>query len=223
MISFFNYILKNSGLLTGKHCLLCSTPFCDPTQICFQCQAFLQRCFFQKQTPPTGLPFPVEFLFSWRNNGDTRIKNLIYALKRGRPNKTYRYLLHEFFPVYQKKFSNSSEWVIVSAPSQHPPQFDHAFYMGQTLSQFLDIPTLRPLQLKSHKPQKNLSKQKRRENLSLIQLEATPNHKKILFVDDVITTGATAQKTWEALGRPINFFVFCWAHKAKEDPWTMSP
>ena len=119
-----------------------------------------------------------------------------------------------------KKLENSNKasllvnTLFIPAPSSGVVQLtDHAFSFCYALSQTAGIALQNPL-LVSHKvsikqtSQKQKNKKERREIHFELKEPFLAGDKTIIFVDDILTTGATAHSAWKALGQPQKFIIF---------------
>lgn len=176
-----------------------------------------------------GYPFEVSALFCWTPLTDPLVRPLLYALKGGWQVAAMR----EF--ARRLSFENSSKTKGQRLLFVHPParagrsRFDHAALLAHCLAhewngrvwQGLVRPHSRlslfqhlRVAIQSRDGQKH---QTRRERAQL-RFEGTmgcplEEFDRIIFVDDVITTGATAMAAYMALGDPESFEV--WALAAR--------
>ena len=161
-------------------------------------------------------------LFDWTANNDFFIRFFLNSLKKGAPdfifNELSRELLHRIVQI-QPLEKNT---IFIPAPaSPNSPIKDHAFCFTNSLAKISNIPiknSLSRLFFYEEEQQKQKTRQKRQE-LQIIEIEntdattASPSQH-FIFVDDILTTGATARAAWKALGKPRNFKILTltWRH-----------
>lgn len=94
--------------------------------------------------------------------------------------------------------------VILPAPASHRRSWDHAARLAQRLGRALDVPAVRGVLAKrpGARPQSGLSGQERRRNargsVRVVRPELVEG-RRVLLVDDVVTTGGTAADCARAL------------------------
>jgi predicted amidophosphoribosyltransferase len=101
--------------------------------------------------------------------------------------------------------------ILVPAPSS-ANQIDHAFLFAQMLHRYTGWPMKSCLQKGTRVAQKHLDKWQR-QSVEITADEKISDGQAVIFVDDVVTTGATAKAAYLALGRPKNFFVIALASR----------
>lgn len=158
------------------------------------------------------LPLPhfnVYFLLLWTESNAKVVGKLIYSLKGGGLQEGFQQLAEVF--VYLARWQSQS--VLVPAPAKVPFASDHAFRWAQCLSAEAAFPVKNILFRQSTQIQKESSK-KERANVKIGSIGGSGCAKSnIIFVDDVLTTGSTAQAAYEVLGKPENFAVWCLAYR----------
>ena len=100
----------------------------------------------------------------------------------------------------------------IPAPSKKNKK-DHAYFLAFYLSQVFGGTLLNPLRTTSSSQKKRSRKD--RAFLKITNEGFTPNKRPVIFVDDVLTSGATARLSYQALKKPENFFIFTLAWKLK--------
>ncbi len=99
-------------------------------------------------------------------------------------------------------------------PPRKKNKLDHAGEFASALSQIwgAQVKDLRRTQLRPTQQKKRSLKE--RKELRFLQ-ESVSSDQTAIFVDDVITSGATAQAAFEALGRPRDYEVWTVACRPK--------
>ena len=161
-------------------------------------------------------------LFDWTADNDFFIRFFLNSLKKGAPDFIFdelsRELLHRIVQI-QPLEKNT---ILIPAPaSPNSPIKDHAFCFTSSLARISNIPiknSLSRLFFYKEEQQKQKTRQARQE-LQIIEIEnttattASPTQH-FIFVDDILTTGATARAAWKALGKPKDFKILTltWRH-----------
>lgn len=163
---------------------------------------------------PEGIP--VFSLYRWgTGRKGEQIKELISSLKGDNGERALRKLAHEF-SLLRMGEAVQDELIFCPAPASVPGNIDHAYLWAQVLSEKWCSPMVNILKRGSSEVQKTLSVDQRRETvLELKNGCKRPLEAKIIFADDVITSGSTARAAWIALGRPPRFEVWTVACRPK--------
>ncbi len=130
------------------------------------------------------------------------LKSLIWALKY----KGYGRALEALIWAFEDKIAfclNGSIDIIAFVPEDPCRKrfFNHVFYLSKLLSDILSVPVSRGLcKLRSTPPQVELSGKDRKKNLKgAFIFKGELSGKRVLLVDDVLTTGATLMACEEAV------------------------
>lgn len=140
--------------------------------------------------------FNVRSLLNWNHQEHDLIKNLIHSLKTGWSKPAY------------KKFANyldvrwPKESVLVPAPGPA-----HAKSWAMAISEITGLEVQDSLVKLDNGKQKIKNRLERLAVKMTSKLQFLGSNKRIIFVDDVITTGATALAAFKALGEPKHFEV----------------
>ena len=164
-----------------------------------------------------GYPFPVYALFTWDERTEPLVKPLLYAFKGGR-NVEWGYRLAASL-LYARGQYVSQAPIFVYPPASGGG-CDHAWLLAQALAKAWQEPNAPVISLERSD---RGGKQKRRTLSERATLRfhapgkasfsdsAAPR----VFVDDVITSGATAMAAYMALGDPPGFEVWALASRPK--------
>lgn len=178
---------------------------------CFSCGSFFQsdhlfclKCFDLKIAKRVSLKKNTKienhrFLISWNPGESDLISNYVYALKGVKAKEAWRYYAKDLLN-YKDQFKYD---FVTPIPSGHLLS-KHAKFFGQAVSHFLNIPYLEILEKDSQiKDQKKLSITERQqtqikqcEQFTITDLE----NKRILLVDDILTTGSSFKAAKRAIG-----------------------
>ncbi|MGE4130635.1 MAG: ComF family protein [Bdellovibrionales bacterium] len=140
-------------------------------------------------------------LFRWKPGGELCYPKLLYALKRQKEPRHWT----EFAAWMAQSWGPIENTWIVPLPGEH------ALGLARALQIFLSAPLGCFLsKIQAGPEQKERGKGARREVRLYAQVPKNCRlYTNVLLVDDVITTGATAQAAFEALGRPRNCQLWC--------------
>ena len=160
---------------------------------------------------------PVYSLFRWGTGVDgENVQLLIAALKGDNGSRAFRHLASEFSLLRCKKEEACGDIVFCPAPAAIAGQIDHAYLWAEALAHQWGVSMVNILKRGSLRTQKTLDVDQRRETtMELWEGHSVPEGAKIIFVDDVITTGSTARAAWSVLGKPRRFEVWTVACRAK--------
>ena len=157
----------------------------------------------------SGLEFPIRSLFEWTDETEDLIHPLLLGFKGGSSTWVARELM--MILSEDEMFEHHGRDVIfLPAPAS---KNDHAFLLAQVMAELWNAPLMCPLtpvgdirrqRDKSKEERKNRKFEIRSDMTDLIKNIGDPETR-IIFVDDVITTGATVKAAFEALGKPPGF------------------
>lgn len=185
-----SHCIETLPFVKEHKCLCCGAPLKDEADYCNRCQ--YERGVFDKNRSPLAY------------DGDT--KRMIYALKFGKK----KYMAQTLGALMADTFINESMegeiivFVPMTSEEEKKRGFNQSELLAQDVGKRLDIPVLPALvKIKDTKAQKELQGKDRAKNLEgafACVFEQVKN-RKILLVDDIFTTGATANECSKVLLR----------------------
>jgi predicted amidophosphoribosyltransferase len=194
----------------GRCCLHCGSFSAADSQFCRLCETDLwKRHSTTRAFELTATDIQAWALFDWYPDQDRKVSKLMMSLKGGRPGNAFDFYARAFV-AHMNLASLPSNAVLMPCPNSKGR--DHALSWAQALSKLIGIPIIQPLEfMPGHTSQKTKSVSERQK----ITFHATdhPTHKHVIFIDDIVTTGATAKAAKKALGRTQGFEVWCLAHR----------
>lgn len=206
-----------------RSCAICTTTLPPIDLVCDVCWAKLFR--FRNRGPDllqSSYPFPVYSLFTWTEETEALVKPFIYGFKKGRSVSAAKDLALEFMLERQDAGELARNRVLIPPPSN---SFDHGDLWTKSLSERCHSPTWPVLRTsgsltapngseKRVKSQKLLSRTERGDRRYEIREQIAGfwplenESGRLIFADDVITTGSTAMAAYMALGDPVDFEVW---------------
>jgi len=168
----------------------------------------------QLTTNSLNYNFTVKRAWVWGRKNNEYIKKIIYNLKCGHSEKVFEKLALLILQKVIFDYYFDRKLIFVPAPGARPKK-NHALYIARALSSitgcdFKDI----LFENKNNKKQKRLSRLERENKKFEVKGSfKLQGNEQIIFIDDVITTGATAKAAFKALGSPQNFEVWVLAEK----------
>ena len=175
-------------------------------------------------------------LINWNKENDIFIRSFLNSLKNGGPIFIFHKIMESFAHRMIFRLHGHDHFVIVPAPPKHHFPKDHAFCLSLALSRICQFPVYSVLRRASsqasschsqisssnsssddHQDQKYKNKY-HRKNIYFQKTRELPPESKVIFVDDILTTGATAYAAYVALGKPKSFQIFTLAWRQNIHP-----
>ena len=199
-----------------RSCAVCETTLPPIDLICDVCWQKVMRLRNRGRAMlQEGYPFPVYALFTWTEETEAFIKPLVYGFKKGRSVQAAEDLALEFVAERSEAGEFPKRSVLIPPPSD---QFDHGTLWAKALSDrtFSPVwPVLRPQHERPTASQKRLSREERSERRYEIREQIAGSWPlgeqsgRLIFTDDVVTSGSTAMAAFMALGDPEQYEVWC--------------
>jgi len=208
---FFN---KVHGWL--RSCGRCGTTWGDIDLYCEICWENLYSQLCRHGEFENNYFFKLNRLWRWSTSNQAALSHLIYSLKGGGNPQVYWRLAKILSASALCRNKTPFQPVFVAAPAKKFGDRDHAYCLARALGDLWVAPVTSGLTRISRGSQKTKSRWNRHELRMGWKDEKSmtpPNRAKVqtvtIFVDDVVTTGATANAAYKALERPENFEVWC--------------
>lgn len=190
---------------------------------CFCKKQFFQTSSIKLQTVPL-YKGSVYSLIRWNHQNNAYLSPLIQSLKGNYNHIAWHIVVQAIIRelLLNNLLDRLKVDVIIPAPS-HNSDRQHAHILAKALGHQLNISVdLNVLQFKTKgqkswfyrnrsSPRQTFKSKAERANIQM--LAQRHKHKKILFVDDICTTGATISVAHQALGHPSCFYPFVLANK----------
>ncbi len=163
---------------------------------------FCKKCWFgleKYKTPPQFKIYKspevlVRPLFLW-DEKESEVGNLIHGLKGGTPFEIIRKLSLEIIA----RESPAQDAIIVPVPSSKVGEKDHAYQIAGIISEELGLRLWCGLQWENKSTNQKFLKKTERFVSTMIKTEKLPCTKKVILIDDLVTTGATAMAAYKAI------------------------
>ncbi len=199
-----------------RHCAFCHRATMDKTDLfCENCWQKLVRHRRKATFPLLIQGQRVYPLFIWSEE-NLILEKLLYALKGGGLSLAFDRLVTLFLFAYGEEFKNYSDLVFVPVPPTLSKKFqDHAYCLAETMARKTQGEIKGLLKWVNKETSQKWLRKKERLNLKMEKVSPikTLEQKRIIIIDDVVTTGATIRAASEALGESINKEIWCLAYR----------
>lgn len=223
MLSFLNMKFDKELLWFGlKGCLYCGSLFPHSDGLCDSCSKNLwQGTFPDELYHQETSNLSVHSLFEWVPGLQEVLSHLVWALKGTEGKELWLSYAEEFWRRYLISVPEKQprKMLFIPSPSKSG-EVDHAVLFAEALSAFSASSVCRCLRRSDSCSQKKKTRAQRlriqmewAENYTWTRFKEGSAECRIVFVDDVLTTGATARAAWNALGKPRDFAVWTLAQR----------
>jgi predicted amidophosphoribosyltransferase len=158
-----------------------------------------------------GRAIVLRSFFWWKEDEALPVSKLMMALKNGGALFATRHWGQKLALDWAKN-AVEGNWCVVAAPRQSGSSFDHAYWLAKAVAETLNLPLFDCLRRPKNSFQKRVSKTQRRQS-HVVCHEKISENMSVLFVDDIITTGATAELSFKALSMPAHFEILTLARR----------
>lgn len=199
-----SYLIRESDLLAG--CRIC----------CAECLQEVERT--QNQDWCYDYEHVVVSAYPWGKFNDKRARNLVRGLKGGGRPVIFKYFAEKICLLRMKKqiIEKNKIIYIIPAPSSDEKNRDHAGELALAIASLTAGRYLSVLERRIVGEQKYKTERERRAETVILGLKSNCREYevvkrspgKIIFVDDIITTGKTAHSAYIALGKPKDFEIW---------------
>lgn len=166
----------------------------------------------------TSSRFPVKklntlALWNWGERNDCTLRSLMMGLKGGNGFLELRKELVTWLVARSLWLQEEKKdgWVVIPAPPRQLGEKDHAVRLAELIGDALDVPVVESFRRENfgvvhHRLNRGERHRTVKANLQLLSPGKKFSH--VIFVDDIVTTGATASRAHQLLDHPEHFQVW---------------
>ena len=208
----FEFIREHRIWSWLRHCPVCCQSFPPVEWLCTGCLKKLKSCYLKPQhIMRMQSSFRHLRLIDWTSENDSFIRAVLMSLKGSRRSLFFKVLAKEFFIRLNSLsfLQRESPFTLIPCPSRTSSK-DHGFFWAEALGKEFHLPVqkaLNPAVFDAGQKSKRLSLRGERKFL-LTKDDSQLKNKNLVFVDDVVTSGATAKAAYLALDKPKLFMIW---------------
>lgn len=196
---------------TFRMCLLCHRNASSSRLLCPTCQIKVDR-HRRKNWVRFENGVPTLALYNWRESSYSAMQRMAQALKGGGTSKIFETLAVDILNLREQVYPplhRNQNLVFVPAPGLSKNYRDHAEELAAHLAALSGGQFVRNLSRASSTQQKRKSLMARAAGRRFkLQSQVIDSEVKIVFVDDILTSGSTARSAYKALNKPKDFEIW---------------
>ena len=211
--------------LYSPGCLHCGSFFVQEHLFCKECFSEKVITEFNLQDHIIQENLRHYFLIKWVPGQSDLLSRLIYQLKNNKSPIAWQYYAQQFILALAGEFPSDFFDAIVPLPGSTPSS-SHSVLFAEALANYLRCPVLNCLQKSTGQlAQKTQTAKQRRELADTILLREKDEFftqqmfksMRILYVDDILTTGATFIQSYRALQSRSDSCIFTLFHRTRNN------
>ncbi len=186
--------------LLSPVCIRCGSFFCEASLFCRNCfnSEIISRC--QNQSP-SHLGLSHYYLIEWKQNESACLDEMVYRMKSNYARRAWQYYAKIIYYKYCSEINFNKFEALVPVPGSKDSSVHSKIFCNE-LAKLTGLPVLDILIKNPDSPeQKKLGAQQRKSKLKIKKQNAVSVYfTKFIFVDDIVTTGASFNLSNAALG-----------------------
>lgn len=191
----------------GRQCFHCGSFFSGKSLFCRSCEKRLWDRHQDRHISQLE-DFKMICLFEWIPDEDRQVSKLLATLKGGRIPSAFYFYAKEFISR-KKPILPDGDIVLIPCPGKRP---DHASVLTSVFAEILALPSDDCLEKEKNQIAQKKKNRKQRANLRFFCHSAMAK-KHVIFIDDIVTSGATIRAARKAIGPCQSFQVWSLARR----------
>lgn len=182
-----------------KNCIHCGSYLPRPSLLCTVCERNLFNLSGSKEMHEFHIQkYKCYSLFRWEKDRNKILNKLILNLKGPQQRQSWKYFA-DMIAEKLREFQELKNNIIITYCPNYQDTWDHAGWFSYYLSKKMGVERLQTLKIKTNNESKTMNKSERialkeekfEKIESVFEKITDIENTQVLFVDDVITTGAT--------------------------------